>query len=178
MLRARHGCTPLVPRCAAPVCRTGRRRREQWSSCGVKDGRRHLYLDQPVDERVIPPPGRTGLRRRIASGVLGSPQAVGRRLGVSRRPVAVRSRQALLAGVASWSSVRLPGAPTCARIHYASQRVPPTSQVHPALNRTFSRLPACLCLSRGSPRDGRFWQPEADDPRPSGAPSLRRTAAS
>eukprot|EP00964_Phaeocystis_antarctica_P103158 scaffold68462_cov30-Phaeocystis_antarctica.AAC.1 len=59
-----HGC---------PVCRTGRR--EQWSSCGVVDGRQHPELDLPVDERVIHPPGHTALRRRIAGGVLGSPQA-------------------------------------------------------------------------------------------------------
>ena len=44
-----------------------------------------------VDERVIHPPGHTALRRRIAGGVLGSPQAVGGRLGVSRRPVAARA---------------------------------------------------------------------------------------
>jgi len=48
-------------------------------------------MDQPVDERVIHPPGHTALRRRIAGGVLGSPQAVGGRLGVSRRPVAARA---------------------------------------------------------------------------------------
>ena len=125
-----HGCTPSGTRCpGSPVRRTGRR--EQWSSYGVKDGLRHQKLDQPVDERVIHSPGHTTLCRRIAGGVLGSSQAVGGRLGVSRRPVAVRSRYSFVAGVASWSSAR----PWCANLRPApTQRVPSTSQAHPALN--------------------------------------------
>ena len=124
-LRA-HSASPIY---GCPVCRTGRR--EQWSSCDVKDGQRHPELDLPVDERVIHPPGHTALRRRIAGGVLGSPQAVGGRLGVSRRPVPVRSDSHLPAGVASWSSAR----PRCANLRPApTQRVPPTSQAHLALN--------------------------------------------
>ena len=124
-LRA-HSASPIY---GCPVCRTGRR--EQWSSCDVKDGQRHPELDLPVDERVIHPPGHTALRRRIAGGVLGSPQAVGGRLGVSRRPVPVRSDSHLPAGVASWSSAR----PRCANLRpAATQRVPPTSQAHLALN--------------------------------------------
>ena len=84
-LRA-HGASAIY---GCPVCHTGRC--EQWTSCGVKDGPGPEKLDQPVDERVIHPPGHTALRRRIAGGVLGSPQAVGGRLGVSRRPVAARA---------------------------------------------------------------------------------------
>ena len=124
-LRA-HSASPIH---GCPVCRTGRR--EQWFCCDVEDGRRHPELDLPVDERVIHPPGHTALCRRIAGGVLGSPQAVGGRLGVSRRPVPVRSDSHLPAGVASWSSAR----PRCANLRPApTQCVPPTSQAHLALN--------------------------------------------
>ena len=132
-------------------------------------------LDQPVDERVIHPPGHTALRRRIAGGVLGSPQAVGGRLGVSRRPVPVRSDSHLPAGVASWSSAR----PRCASLRPApSQRVPPISQAHPTLNPhvhlppqvrvSESRLPA-----RRQVLAARGRRP----PRPPPRPPPRRTAA-
>jgi len=95
-----HGASAIY---GGPVCHTGRC--EQWTSCGVKDGRWHPELDLPVDERVIHPPDHTALRRHIAGGVLGSPQAVGGRLGVSRRPVAARADVRLAGGV-SWSSAR------------------------------------------------------------------------
>ena len=121
-----HGASAIY---GGPVCHTGRC--EQWTSCGVKDGRWHPELDLPVDERVIHPPDHTALRRHIAGGVLGSPQAVGGRLGVSRRPVPVRSDSHLPAGVASWSSAR----PRRANLRPApTQCVPPTSQAHLALN--------------------------------------------
>ena len=131
-------------------------------------------LDQPVDERVIPPPGHTALRRRIAGGVLGSPQAVGGRLGVSRRPVAARADVRLAGGV-SWSSAR----PRCASLRPApSQRVPPISQAHSTLNPhvhlppqvrvSESRLPA-----RRQVLAARGRRP----PRPPPRPPPRRTAA-
>ena len=124
-LRA-HGASAIY---GCPVCHTGRC--EQWTSYGVKDGPGPSETGSTVDERVIHPPGHTALRRRIAGGVLGSPQAVGGRLGVSRRPVPVRSDSHLPAGVASWSSAR----PRCANLRpAATQRVPPTSQAHLALN--------------------------------------------
>jgi len=84
-LRA-HGASAIY---GCPVCHTGRC--EQWTSYGVKDGPGPSETGSTVDERVIHPPGHTALRRRIAGGVLGSPQAVGGRLGVSRRPVAARA---------------------------------------------------------------------------------------
>ena len=167
-LRA-HGASAIY---GCPVCHTGRC--EQWTSCGVKDGRWHPELDLPVDERVIHPPGHTALRRRIAGGVLGSPQAVGGRLGVSRRPVAARADVRLAGGV-SWSSAR----PRCASLRPApSQRVPPISQAHPALNPhvhlppqvrvSESRLPARrqVLAARGR-----------SHPAPPPAPPPRRTAA-
>ena len=168
-LRA-HSASPIY---GCPVCRTGRR--EQWSSCDVKDGQRHPELDLPVDERVIHPPGHTALRRRIAGGVLGSPQAVGGRLGVSRRPVPVRSDSHLPAGVASWSSAR----PRCANLRPApTQRVPPTSQAHLALNPHVQPPPRVLVsesrlLARRQVLAARRRSPHAPPPRP----PPRRTAA-
>ena len=164
-----HGASAIY---GGPVCHTGRC--EQWTSCGVKDGRWHPELDLPVDERVIHPPDHTALRRHIAGGVLGSPQAVGGRLGVSRRPVAARADVRLAGGV-SWSSAR----PRCASLRPApSQRVPPISQAHSALNPhvhlppqvrvSESRLPARrqVLAARGR-----------SHPAPSPAPPPRRTAA-
>ena len=164
-----HGASAIY---GGPVCHTGRC--EQWTSCGVKDGRWHPELDLPVDERVIHPPDHTALRRHIAGGVLGSPQAVGGRLGVSRRPVAARADVRLAGGV-SWSSAR----PRCASLRPApSQRVPPISQAHSALNPhvhlppqvrvSESRLPARrqVLAARGR-----------SHPAPPPAPPPRRTAA-
>ena len=126
---------------------------------------------------MIHPPGHTALRRQIAGGVLGSPQAVGGRLGVSRRPVAARA-DVRLAGcklVVSSAQVRQL-APACAP-HPASA-CPQSARHIPHSTRTFTCLPKCVCPSPGSPRAGRFWQPEADlTPRPPPRPPPRRTAA-
>ena len=162
-----HGASAIY---GGPVCHTGRC--EQWTSCGVKDGRWHPELDLPVDERVIHPPDHTALRRHIAGGGLGSPQAVGGRLGVSRRPVAARA-DVRLAGcklVVSSAQVRQL-APACAP-HPASA-CPQSARHIPHSTRTFTCLPKCVCPSPGSPRAGRFWQPEADlPPRPPPRPRL------
>ena len=154
------------------ICRTGRR--EQWSSCGVKDGRRRpdqIYRSMSAwsthratrPSAGASPAGSWVVPRRWAGG-WESPAA--RFLF----DLTVICRRALQAGRQLG-----PGAPTCAP-------QPPSACPQPARHtshstRTFNRLPACLCPSPGSPRAGRFWQPEAVDPRPSGAPSLRRTAA-
>ena len=85
------GCTPWVHTFGPTVRRRFMATPFSPQVAGVKDGPTAQKLDQPVDERVNHPPGHTALRRRIAGGVLGSPQAVGGRLGVSRRPVAARA---------------------------------------------------------------------------------------
>ena len=156
-LRA-HGASAIY---GCPVCHTGRC--EQWTSYGVKDGPGPSETGSTVDERVIHPPGHTALRRRIAGGVLGSPQAVGGRLGVSRRPVAARA-DCPFGGRCKLVVSSAPVRQLAPRTQPARAPNQPGTLI-PHSTRTFTCLPKCVCPSPGSPRAGRFWQPEADAPR-------------
>ena len=155
-----------------PVFPTGRC--EQRVLSGVKDGPTAQKLDQPVDERVNHPPGHTALRRHIAGGVLGSPQAVGGRLGVSRRPVAARA-ECLWGGRSKLVDSSAPVRQLAPRTQPArAPNKPGTSRTQPARSPASPRP----CVRVPAPRaPAGFGEPEPDNPAPPRAPSPRRTAA-
>jgi hypothetical protein len=144
-----------------PVSPTGRC--EQRVLSGVKDGPTAQKLDQPVDERVNHPPGHTALRRHIAGGVLGSPQAVGGRLGVSRRPVAARA-ECLWGGRSKLVDSSAPVRQLAPRTQPArAPNKPGTSRTQPARSPASPRP----CVRVPAPRaPAGFGEPEADNPAP------------
>jgi hypothetical protein len=123
---------------------------------------------------VIHPPGHAALRRRIAGGVLGSPQAVGGRLGVSRRPVAARA-ECLWGGRYKLVDSSAPVRQLAPRTQPArAPNQPGTSRTQPARSPASPRP----CVRVPAPRaPAGFGEPEADNPAPPRAPSPRRTAA-
>ena len=123
---------------------------------------------------MIHPPGHAALRRRIAGGVLGSPQAVGGRLGVSRRPVAARA-ECLWGGRYKLVDSSAPVRQLAPRTQPArAPNQPGTSRTQPARSPASPRP----CVRVPAPRaPAGFGEPEADNPAPPRAPSPRRTAA-
>ena len=109
---------------------------------------------------MIHPPGHAALRRRIAGGVLGSPQAVGGRLGVSRRPVAARA-ECLWGGRYKLVDSSAPVRQLAPRTQPArAPNQPGTSRTQPV------RSPASPRPCVRVPPGGRLWRARGDDPAP------------
>ena len=150
-----------------PVCPTGRR--EQRVLSGVKDGRLHRnWINRSMSACIT----RRATRPSAGASPAGSWVVPRRWAGGWESPAArlLLEQSVCGAGVTSWSTAR----PRCANLRPApSQRAPPISQAHPALNPHVHPPPRVrVSESRLPARRQVLASPRPITPRPPAPPAL------